>query len=84
MFSIHSLGLFLFVGLMPAMAIAQVCDGQFVFNDTNRNGIFDNNEKGVGNVLHHAGLVFAHLHSSSDGGKGRGIQCVTPDSGRAV
>lgn len=50
MFSIHSLGLFLFVGLMPAMAIAQVCDGQFVFNDTNRNGIFDNNEKGVGNV----------------------------------
>ena len=32
---------------MPSIAYAQSCEKQFVFNDSNRNGIFDPYEKGI-------------------------------------
>lgn len=50
MTNIHFLRLFIFVALIPTIAYSQECDEQFVFNDSNRNGIFDKQEKGIGNV----------------------------------
>lgn len=50
MANFQRLACLLLIGAMPSLALAQACEKQAVFNDSNRNGIFDTKEKGVAGV----------------------------------
>jgi hypothetical protein len=47
---IQHIRFFIFIGLLPTIAYSQTCEKQFVYNDSNRNGIFDTHEKGIKHV----------------------------------
>lgn len=74
---IQYLRLVIFAGLLPTIAYSQVCDEQFVFNDSNRNGIFDKQEKGIGNVAVSNGN---HIVYSDNKGRFK----LIPDVGQAL